>query len=402
MEAALTAAFFIARGPCVSACLVTYGLVIWPAVYAAGGEDSIRRLKERKHLMNTIYRYAAVLGRVVKSRLFGAAALAVASAVLVMSVSVNMHAITVIDGENSKVVFTMNNDDPHAVLTAAGVALSEGDEVRSDIENIRGEIEINRAFDVQITADGISTVVRMTGGTVNDVLERTGIEVREDDMLSHLPETTVTDGMNITVERVGYNEYTRTEAIPYETTLKYTNVIPKGSTKLKQAGKKGEKTYVYRERIVDGEVVETVLVSETVTQKPVNAVKLVGTVVGTPLSKAPFDIELDEAGQPVNYKQVFTGTCTAYTCDGGRLSGVTATGMKPQVGVVAVNPKKIPYGSKLYITSADGSYVYGYAIAGDTGGGVMKGTLIADLYMDTYEECIQFGKRRNVKVFVLE
>lgn len=162
--------------------------------------------------MNTIYRYAAVLGRVVKSRLFGAAALAVASAVLVMSVSVNMHAITVIDGENSKVVFTMNNDDPHAVLTAAGVALSEGDEVRSDIENIRGEIEINRAFDVQITADGISTVVRMTGGTVNDVLERTGIEVREDDMLSHLPETTVTDGMNITVERVGYNEYTRTEA----------------------------------------------------------------------------------------------------------------------------------------------------------------------------------------------
>ena len=32
--------------------------------------------------MNTIYRYAAVLGRVVKSRLFGAAALAVASAVL--------------------------------------------------------------------------------------------------------------------------------------------------------------------------------------------------------------------------------------------------------------------------------------------------------------------------------
>lgn len=119
-------------------------------------------------------------------------------------------------------------------------------------------------------------------------------------------------------------------------------MIPKGSTKLKQAGKKGEKTYVYRERIVDGEVVETVLVSETVTKKPVNAVKLVGTVVGTPLSKAPFDIELDEAGQPVNYKQVFTGTCTAYTCDGGRLSGVTATGMKPQVGVVARQSQEDP------------------------------------------------------------
>lgn len=361
-----------------------------------------RRRKERKHLMSTILRYASVLGRVVKSRLFGAAALAVVSAVLVMSVSVNMHAITVIDGQNSRVVLTMNNDDPHAVLAAAGVALSDGDEFRSDIDAIRGEIEINRAFDVQITADGITKVVRMTGGTVSDVLEKTGVEVKENDLLSHLPNAAVTDGMSIEVERVGYNEYTRTEAIPYETTVKYTNVIPKGATKLKQSGQKGEKTYVYRDRIVDGEVVETVLVSETVTKKPVNAIKLVGTVVGTPLSPAPFEIALDEAGQPVNYKKVYTGTCTAYTCDGGRLSGVTATGMKPQVGVVAVNPNLIPYGSKLYITSADGSYVYGYAIAGDTGGGVMKGTLIADLYMDTYEECIQFGKRRNFKVFVLE
>ena len=112
--------------------------------------------------MSTILRYASVLGRVVKSRLFGAAALAVVSAVLVMSVSVNMHAITVIDGQNSRVVLTMNNDDPHAVLAAAGVALSDGDEFRSDIDAIRGEIEINRAFDVQITADGITKVVRMT------------------------------------------------------------------------------------------------------------------------------------------------------------------------------------------------------------------------------------------------
>ncbi len=48
--------------------------------------------------------------------------------------------------------------------------------------------------------------------------------------------------------------------------------------------------------------------------------------------RPPFDIELDEAGQPVNYKQVFTGTCTAYTCDGGRLSGVTATGYEAPGG----------------------------------------------------------------------
>lgn len=351
--------------------------------------------------MDTVTRFATVLFRAVRSRLFGMTALAVASTILVMCVSVNMHAITVIDGENSQVVLTMNNDDPHAVLSAAGVALSEGDEIYSDISAVRGEIEVNRAFDVQVTADGITTVVRTTGGTVGDMLAKVGVTVGESDLLNARPGEPVKDGMTILVERVGFDEFTVTESIPFDTTIKYTNVLPKGQSRMKQAGVKGEKTYVYRNRVIDGEVVETELVSETVTKQPVNAIKLVGTVVGTPLSKAPYDIELDEAGMPVNYKKVFTGTCTAYTTDGGRLSNCTASGMKPQVGVVAVNPKLIPYGTELYITSADGSYVYGYAIAGDTGGGVMKGTLIADLYMDTYEECIQFGKRSNFKVFVL-
>ncbi len=351
--------------------------------------------------METVTRLAAALFHAVRSRLFGATALAVVSAVMVMCVSVNMHAITVIDGDNSQVVLTMDNDDPHAVLNAAGVALSEGDEVHSDIGALRGEIFVNRAFDVQVTADGITTAIRMTAGTVQDVLDKAGVTLDEDDVMNYRTGEAVRDGMTIQVERVGYHEYSRTEDIPYETVIKYTNVIPKGSSKLKQAGQKGSKTYVYRDRLVEGEVVETELVSETVTKEPVKAIKLVGTVVGTPLSPAPYDIELDESGQPVNYKKLYTGTCTAYTCDGGRLSGSTSTGRKPQVGVVAVNPKLIPYGSELYITSADGSYVYGYAIAGDTGGGVMKGTLIADLYMDTYEECRQFGKRSNFRVYVL-
>ena len=49
---------------------------------------------------------------------------------------------------------------------------------------------------------------------------------------------------------------------------------------------------------------------------------------------------------------------TAYT--GG---GITATGAPAAVGRVAVNPNVIPYGTKLYIASPDGSIVYGYAIA---------------------------------------
>ena len=69
-------------------------------------------------------------------------------------------------------------------------------------------------------------------------------------------------------------------------------------------------------------------------------------------------------------------------------------------GGVAVNPNIIPYGSKLYIVSTDGSFVYGYATAVDTGGALMDGSAIVDCFYNTYDECVNFG-RRDVNVYVL-
>jgi 3D (Asp-Asp-Asp) domain-containing protein len=68
------------------------------------------------------------------------------------------------------------------------------------------------------------------------------------------------------------------------------------------------------------------------------------------------------------------------------------------VGYVAVDPKVIPLGSKLYITTPSGNIVYGMAVAADTGGAI-KGNKI-DLYYNTYSECVQFG-RRTCTVYVL-
>ena len=355
-----------------------------------------RRENERTHLMDTVKLWAARCLRLIKSRAFSAAVLAACSVAVITYVSVNMRVYTVIDGADSRVVLTLT-DKPEKVVAAAGLTLNEGDELEAG----QGEISVNRAFDVQVTVDGSTSVLRMTGGTVGDALDLLGVEMSKDDTVNVTDDQELSDGRNITIERVGYKEYTKTETIPYETTVKYTNTLPKGKTKVHTAGKKGVKTYVYRDRYVDGELAETVLVSETVTTKPVNEVILKGTVTGTPMSKAPFDIELDDAGQPVNFKKVYTGKATAYTNEGGILSKWTASGRRAQVGVVAVDPRKIPYGTKLYIVSPDGSYVYGYAIAGDTGGGVRKGTLIADLFMDTVAECYQFG-RRTMNVYILE
>lgn len=94
----------------------------------------------------------------------------------------------------------------------------------------------------------------------------------------------------------------------------------------------------------------------------------------------------------VAYLATYTMEATAY--NGGTL---TATGLKPVrdpngISTIAVDPSVIPLGSKVFIPG------YGYAIASDTGGAV-KGNII-DLYLNSYEECISWG-RRNVTLHLI-
>lgn len=109
------------------------------------------------------------------------------------------------------------------------------------------------------------------------------------------------------------------------------------------------------------------------------------------------EFPLDENGLPLHYTRTVEGTACAYTAKEG---AVTATGTTPQWGTVAVNPKLISYGTKLFIASESG-YIYGYAVAEDTGGDLLNNKILVDLYMDTREECINFG-RQAVTVYVLE
>ena len=95
----------------------------------------------------------------------------------------------------------------------------------------------------------------------------------------------------------------------------------------------------------------------------------------------------------INYSNVMSMEATAYLPTDGSGAGITATGIRATYGVVAVDPRVIPLGTKVYIPG------YGVALAADTGGAI-KGYKI-DLCMESYSECMRFG-RRNVTVYVLE
>ena len=104
-----------------------------------------------------------------------------------------------------------------------------------------------------------------------------------------------------------------------------------------------------------------------------------------------------ENGQVLTFKEARTMKGTAYTAGEGKVGTVTASGTTVRLGVVAVDRKVMPLGTKVYVVSNDGMYTYGFAIAEDTG---VRGNII-DLYMNSYNECIQFGVR-DCTVYVLD
>ena len=154
------------------------------------------------------------------------------------------------------------------------------------------------------------------------------------------------------------------------------------------------------------------MTGEEVVKSAVNGRKIIGTRKAAAKSTAAADnssfkgvstltptlnIEFDKNGVPLNYKSKMVSRATAYTYTGHNC----ATGVAPEPGYIAVNPKVIPYGTKMYIRTADGSFIYGYAVAADTGGFVSNHPTGVDLFMSTRSACISFGVR-NVEIYILE
>ncbi len=110
----------------------------------------------------------------------------------------------------------------------------------------------------------------------------------------------------------------------------------------------------------------------------------------------PDSIRFDKNGIPLNYRYTLSGKSTTYN-----VGTTTATGTRVHPGVVAVNPKKIPYGTKMYIVASDGSgYVYGYASAEDTGGFIhWKNGPLVDLYVSTMDD-VYYWANKPVTIYI--
>ena len=198
-------------------------------------------------------------------------------------------------------------------------------------------------------------------------------------------------------------EQTYTAVLPHETMYCYCDALPKGIEQVMTEGRDGELLCTALVTYRNGVETERELLWRMVTVNPVTEVIAIGTGLradGIPAGNVQIaggTITLP-TGEKLTYTDTMQVRATGYTHTDAGCDLITSTGTTVHVGTVAVDPRVIPYGTRMFIVSNDGSYIYGISVAEDCGGAIKKDRV--DLYFPTTWECFQFG-RRDCTVYFL-
>ncbi|CAG7585812.1 3D domain-containing protein [Peptoniphilus senegalensis] len=272
-------------------------------------------------------------------------------------------------------------------LEKEGIILKNKDFVSPSVdEEIKGDMKVvittPKSYHIK---DGNKTLIAEANGyTVADVLENLNVKLNKLDRVSLPLDEIAKEGMTIKIDRVVVENVENKIEIPFEIESRENAEMFEGDKNVIAKGEVGQKVESLKNTYVNGVLETTEVVKSEITKDPVKEVVEVGTKKGT------------VAPNGKNAKRVIVMQATAYDPTAG---SKTAMGTRARVGAVAVDPRVIPLGSKLYIESMDGFASYGYATAEDTGGAI-KGNRI-DLFYNSNAEANRFG-RRNVRVYVLD
>lgn len=296
----------------------------------------------------------------------------------------------VIDGETTNIV--TYKDTVKATLLENDINIGEKDKISPNLDEKlvdNSTITIKRALNVAVSVDGGTLNVLSAEDNVEALLNAEGITLNEMDKVVPSKDTKLYDGLAIDITRVENKTETEAVAVEFETVLKTDNSIANTITKTVQDGENGKKKITYNVVYEDGQEVSRTKISEQIVKEPVNKVVVKGTRATLPYTRG---------GSPMTYSRSFTAKATAYWATEGVGNTYTATGRvavrNPNgYSTIAVDPKVIPYGTKLYVEN------YGFAIAADCGSAIKGNTI--DVFFNTSKECYTWGVK-YVKVYVLD
>ena len=317
--------------------------------------------------------------------------------------SVSMHAYAqsgyvIYDGEERHVVLS-EATEPSEVLSEAGLELGRADRIELNEEGMLPEITVVRNQLIRINNGGQSMVTNSYGETVGELLARINLSLKEGDAIDMPLETMTYDGMELNIDRWTTTTEFVYEEVPFETEYVQTSKMLKGDEKVVTEGVNGERKHTTKITYFNGEEVSREVIATEETVAPVNQVIKQGTFEAEKGKLTIGDgVIVTADGEVYTYTHTMKAKATAYTHTDAGCNKTTATGTTVHWGTVAVDPRQIPYGTKMFIVSNDGKYVYGLSAAEDCGGSI-KGNRI-DLYMPTTSQCYKFGVR-NCTIYFL-
>lgn len=299
----------------------------------------------------------------------------------------------VTDGDRV-VTYTTFASEPETVLEQLGLSLNQNDTYTTQAVEGAAAITVCRAQKITVHYHGQTTLVTSFGETAGELLSRLGLDVTGEDVVSHGLEEETYDGMELRVDRPEILRQVYTAAIPHPVSRCSDPTLPVGTEMVLTPGSDGEMRCTAEITYLGGQEAGRQVLSETVTRQPVAEIIAVGTGSAPAVSEKPVIADgriTLPTGEVLTYTRTDTVRATAYTHTDRGCDTVTATGTRVHRGTAAVDPRFIPYGTRMFIVSSDGSYVYGIAAAEDCGGDI-KGDRM-DLYLPTHAQCTAFGRR---------
>ncbi|MGI1690872.1 ubiquitin-like domain-containing protein [Thermoanaerobacter uzonensis] len=296
--------------------------------------------------------------------------------------------------EDKKIVVTTFKSTVKDLLEEKGIKLRKEDVVTPSLDTALKngmKVTIKRAVPITICVGGKARGIYTAASNVKEVLQQNSITLGPQDKVNMSLDTPVFRYMYIDVTKVTEKIVTQELDIPYQTETVKNDNMERGQVRVVQQGEVGKKQIVMKVTYENGKEVAKNIIEEKIIKNPINQIVYVGTL----------GVFTTSRGETFRYREIRTMVATAYTngvADTGKKPGdpnygITATGTKATRGVIAVDPRVIPLGTRLYVEG------YGFGIAADTGGAI-KGDKI-DVFFPTLEETIKWG-RRYVKVYILK
>jgi uncharacterized protein YabE (DUF348 family) len=261
----------------------------------------------------------------------------------------------------------------------------------------KNNIHIKKAVPVKIVSDGQEKTLMTYRDTVREALDGTDFKLNEKDRLDGLSlDDKIARDMTIKVIRVREEIVNDDTPVPFNVLNKENNRLDKGVERVAREGKEGVREKSFKVVYEDGIEIARQLMTDSIISAPIDKIIEFGTILNYKTSR----------GEILRYSKVLKMRATAYTAsyaDTGKNPGdpgfgITYTGTMVKKGTIAVDPRVIPLGARVFVEVAGDTPDYGYAVAADIGGAI-KGNLI-DLYFDSQKTVDNWGCK-NVKVYVL-